>query len=132
MKSNKKTYTYAVGHTRAVIQEVEDRIAASIVESKRYTTEEVSDITRLTNETQIAIFQTAPRELPKLNVQIALKTKAHNLEKDRRKRTLLMAELEALQQIRDILIDVNNSKEREQEHNNAYGSKTKKSKAIKR
>jgi hypothetical protein len=36
-------------------------------------------------------------------VQIALKTKAYNLEKDRRKRAILLAELEALQQVREIV-----------------------------
>jgi hypothetical protein len=66
-------------------KEIEERTAASIAKSRLYTAEKFSVVTRLTYEAQISVFQSAPSEVPKLNVQIALKTKAYHLEKDRRK-----------------------------------------------
>jgi hypothetical protein len=82
---------------------VEEKISAKIAKSKLYTTDQVSVVTKLTNEAQIAMFASAPRDLPRLYIQIALKTKEYNLEKERRKRAILLAELEALQQVKEIV-----------------------------
>lgn len=58
---------------------------------------------RNTAKARIAIFKTAPRDLPRLKIEIALKTKAFNNCNAYPERDILRAELDALQSILPLL-----------------------------
>ncbi|AIF83280.1 hypothetical protein NTE_01208 [Candidatus Nitrososphaera evergladensis SR1] len=79
---------------------IEERISKHLKMYERDLSENHNPIIIMTNEAKVRILKTAPRDLNKLNVEIALKTKAYNNETKFPEREILRVELHALEWLR--------------------------------
>jgi hypothetical protein len=87
--------------------DIEDKINEYVGRISRWSNPGMNTIIRQTNEAAIRVYRTAPRDIHKLKMAIALKTKGFNNCRKWPERDILKSELDAMVHIRDMIMTEN-------------------------